>query len=189
MELLHPRAAIRHAVVAVLQAHTGIAAALGPRIHPNRAAHWAEAELPAAGVYTLSEEPVESDLSPAPDERKMALVVEILVRDNVNLDDTLDALSALFEDALYLPAIGKAVQALGAADTLLVLRYTGTDIGFAAEGGRDMGVMVLNYEIEYGKPAVLPPLPDFLLGVTGWDVAPADGNMEAVDHIHFDPEK
>ena len=57
---MHPRALIRHAVVRVLKENPATAALLSDRVYPDRVEHWLAEELPACGVYTLSEETLNS---------------------------------------------------------------------------------------------------------------------------------
>lgn len=183
MSKKHPRTLIRHAVVALLK-KSPVGETLQGRIYANRTAHWLEEELPACGVYILDEDKLESKSSPAPDERKLSLVVEVLVRDNVNLDDTLDALSVGIEQALHLDPIGQEMLALGGTDTLLTLEYTGMATGQASDGSKDFGVMVISYDLEFSMPAILPDLPDFETANTGWHLN-QDEVPEAVDNIEF----
>ena len=75
---VHPRTLIRRAVCQVMREHDGLAALIGARIWPNRMEHWFRGELPAAGVYTVSEQRVESDTRPEPQERVISLAVELL---------------------------------------------------------------------------------------------------------------
>ena len=76
---VHPRTLIRRAVCQVMREHDGLAALIGARIWPNRMEHWFRSELPAAGVYTVSEQRVESDTRPEPPERIISLADEIIV--------------------------------------------------------------------------------------------------------------
>ena len=89
---VHPRTLIRRAVCQVMREHDGLAALIGARIWPNRMEHWFRGELPAAGVYTVSEQRVESDTRPEPQERVISLAVELLGGELEAVDDTLDAL-------------------------------------------------------------------------------------------------
>lgn len=208
MAVIHPRALIRHALVRVLGENAGAAALMGDRIFPDRMEHWFAEELPACGVYTLSEVAIESDLSPEPDERRISLVCELLARFTENVDDHLDALCLAVEEALQLDAIGGAmgrivdearekaglpplepVKVNGVmrhpADTLLVLKLCGTDIDIAVDGNREIGVAAMNFDLEYAAVKETIPLPDFLVAVSGWDVQPADGLIDMVSRVEF----
>ena len=94
---VHPRTLIRRAVCQVMREHDGLAALIGARIWPNRMEHWFRGELPAAGVYTVSEQRVESDTRPEPQERVISLAVELLGGELEAVDDTLDALCLQLE--------------------------------------------------------------------------------------------
>lgn len=207
---MHPRALIRHAVVRVLKENPDTAVLLGECVFPNRAEHWLCDELPACGVYTLSEDSIDSDVSPDPDERRIDLIVEILARNTARVDDVLDALTLAVEEALRLDAIGDAIgrivnEALVKAglppmekvkkdgelrwpvDTLLLLGLKSTDIGIAVDGNRQIGVAAMNFDLEYETPRLPIPLPDYLLAISGWDVQPHDGVIDMVSRVEFEP--
>lgn len=200
----HPRALIRHAAVSVLLMHEGFARVMGGRVYPNRVEHWFCHELPAAGLYCLSETMLESDISPDPDERRLSLTLEMVSQASERMDDDLDALSVLAEQALQLDALGAAMTAL-AEDRLgkplprdargrspldaclLLLRHTGTEIGISVDGDRQMGMASLSFDLEYRWPWLSPSLADFLLAVSGWDVAVPDGHVDMESRVVFDP--
>lgn len=207
---MHPRALIRHAVVRVLKENPDTAILLGERVFPNRAEHWLCDELPACGVYTLSEDTIESDVSPNPDERRIDLIVELLARNTARVDDVLDALTLAVENALRLDAIGDAMGRIinkalveeglppmekvkkdgdprWPVDTLLLLGLKSTDIGIAVDGNRQIGVAAMNFDLEYTPPEFPVPLADFLLAVSGWDVMPADGHIDMESRVEFEP--
>ena len=207
---MHPRTLIRHAVVRVLKENEDAAALFADRVFPNRAEQWLTDELPACGVYTLSEERLESDVSPDPCERRIDLGCELLARMSENVDDMLDALSLAVEEALQLDAIGAAMGAIvdearaqaglpplepvmrdgvlrHPADTLLLLELRSTSLGVAVDGNREIGVAVLNFDLEYEQPRLSIPLPDFLLAVSGWDVAKPDGYIDMESRVEFEP--
>lgn len=207
---MHPRALIRHAVVRVLQENSVTASLLGERVYPDRVEHWLAEELPACGVYTLSEETIDSDTSPNPDERRVDLIVELLARMTDAVDDTLDALTLGVEKALLLDAIGEAMgrivnEKLAAAglplmekirrnsesrwpvDTLLLLGLQSTDLGIAVEGNRQIGVAAMSFDLEYSWPEYPEPLADFLLAIAGWDVEPHDNVIDMVSRVEFEP--
>jgi hypothetical protein len=207
---LHPRALIRHAVTRVLLEDGGTHACFGPRVFPNREEHWLQDEFPACGVYTLSEENLDSDVSPDPRERRIDLIIEVPAAMSDTIDDRLDALSLAVERALALDAIGEAMGAivnearaaaglapmqkqrrdgrmLWPVDTLLTLKLTGTDLGIAVEGDRQLGVAALSYDLEYEAFKGREPLADFLLGISGWDVEKHDGVIDMVSRVEFEP--
>ena len=70
---------------------------------------------------------------------------------------------------------------------LLAIKLTGTETGIAVDGEQQTGVSTLTFEIEYQAPVFTADLDDFLLGFSGWDVAPADGNIEMQSRVDFAP--
>jgi hypothetical protein len=130
---------------------------------------------------------------------------------SVKVDDVLDALADAVEKPLTLGAVGIAMTAIvnearaekgedplpaviingiprsSAVDTLLTLKLTGIELGIAVEGDRQIGVAAMSFDLEYGVSALLPPLPDFLLAVSGWDVEPADGHIDMESRVEFEP--
>ncbi|MCL1915673.1 MAG: hypothetical protein FWG17_03050 [Desulfovibrionaceae bacterium] len=206
------RALIRHAVVCVLKEDAGLAALTGGRVFPNREEHWLAGELPAIGVYALSEEVLDTDISPDPRERRISLIVEALVRMAEKADDKLDELAWAVEMALAaLGPVGAAMTALvnkalaaagkdplppatingiprsSAVDTLLSLTLKSTELGIAVDGNRQIGVAVLNFDLDYALSDFPPALPDFLLAASAWDVVPADGKADMESRVEFDP--
>lgn len=205
--LLHPRALIRAAVVRVLLQNASCAALLSDRIHPNRFEQWMSPELPAAGVYTLSEECLDSASSPDPDERRLSLVLELVSIADERLDDRLDALSLAAESALFadgaIDKIGAAMTALieerikkpvplgkngrPLTDTLILIKLKATEIGLAVDGARETGVASMTFDIEYYWPKDQGDLADFLLAIGGWDVEVSDGKIDMVSRVDFEP--
>jgi hypothetical protein len=211
----HPRALIRRAVVRVLLEHEATSALLGDRVFPNREEHWLQDELPAAGVYTLSEERIDSDVSPDPEERRLSLVVETLARMSARVDDVLDALTLAVETALSeLDAVGEAMGAIvnesreaagldplekvpaengdlelrWPCDTLRLIVLRSTDIGIAVDGDREIGAAAMNFDLEDAWPVERGEIADFLLGLTDWDVEPHDGVIDMVSRVEFEKE-
>lgn len=202
---LHPRALIRQAVCQVMREHAGLDALLAGRVWPNRMEHWFHNEFPAAGVYTLQEVRVASDVRPEPQERRLTLAVELLAGALESVDDTLDALCLQAERAvLRLDAIGRAmggivdallpdplplIRGRHPADTLLSIVHTGSDLALAVEGQRQMGAAVLNLDLEYRWPVVPPELADLLLAHTDWYVHPGDDRVDMISQVTFDQER
>ena len=202
---IHPRALIRHAVVRVLTKNPGTAALLGERVFPNRMEQWWQSELPACGVYTLSEEWLDTDSYPEPEERRLDLACELLCAADEKTDDSLDALCLAVERAMLLPAIGAAMgdildesrvnvgldplgpgQRKALDETLLQLASRGTELGIAVDDAeRQTGVAALNFSLDYRRLILPGDLPDFLLGVSGWDVQPADGHIDMESRVEF----
>lgn len=189
---LHPRTLIRHALVARLKAFEPLAALCGGRIHANRVSPWSEDELPALGVYMLSEQCLETDIAPPPDERRLTLALEIIARANEGLEDTLDAISLALERALdTLDALGAEMEALGGEDCLLALAFEGSETALAEDGSRLAAVNAVSLTLDYRMPNTLPEhdpalLPDFRVAATGWDLAHSDPRViDAEDHTEM----
>lgn len=202
---LHMRALIREALVRQIVADPACAPLLGARVWPNRFEAWLSTELPAAGVYTTREELLESDTSPDPDERRLSLEIELVAWADAKLDDTLDALCLGVEHALTrdhaIDALGRQMTAIVEArlgkplpvlkngrspvDTLIAIKATGTEIGIAVDGAREIGVATLALDIDYTWPRPTGDLADFLLAIGHWDTAPADGKQEMVSRVEF----
>lgn len=204
---IHLRALIRHAVVRVIRSDAGASALLGARVYPNRMEQWWQSELPVCGVYTLSEQWLESDVSPDPVERRIDLVCELLCEADEKADDALDALCLALERAMLLPAIGAAMgdildasrkeaglepltpgQRKALDETLLELAPQDTRIGIAVDDTeRQTAVAALNFTLDY-RLLILPgDLPDFLLAISGWDVEPHDNVIDMVSRVEFEP--
>lgn len=205
------RALIRAAIVRTLTENQEMAAGLAGRVYGNRVEHWLADELPAVGVYTLSEEVLEPEIYPDPLERRLSLVVEILAGAGIAVDDALDDLAAGVEKALLIDIVGAAMTAIvnaalvadgkepmppvvingiprtSAMDTLLTLKLTGVEIGIAVDGDRQIGVAALNFDLDYTLPDMPAVLADFLLATAAWDVAPADGHIDMESRVEFPP--
>ena len=200
---IHPRMLIRKAICKVLSENEVIKAHVPGGVHPNRIEQWWTDELPAIGVYTLSETRIESDLRPEPQERDLALVIEILANADTKMDDVLDQLCLVTEqNVMQMTTIGRAMgQIVDAllpeplpyehghhpADTLLKLTHEGTEIGIAVDGQRQCGVASLQFSLEYEWPDPVPHLADFLVADSGWFVEPDDGVMDMESRVEFAP--
>lgn len=200
---IHPRMLIRRAICKVLSENAVIVEHVTGGVHPNRIEQWWTDEMPAIGVYTLSETRIASDSRPEPQERDLSLVIEILANADATLDDILDHLSLITEQSvMQLDTIGRAMgQIVDAllpeplplehgkhpADTLLKLTHEGTEIGVAVDGQRQCGVASLQFSLEYAWPDPLPHLEDFLIANSGWFVEPDDGVMDMESRVEFAP--
>ena len=69
----HPRTALRQAVGALIEA-----AGFSGRVYLNPEEPWDAPAFPSVGVYVMSEQAAERDLSPRPDSREAELAVDIL---------------------------------------------------------------------------------------------------------------
>lgn len=210
---LHPRALIRHAIVRVIKKNEAIATLVGERVFPNRVEHWQPDELPAIGVYTLNESRLESDMNPDPEERRISLVVESLTEQDEYVDDRLDELVLVVEEALCIDAIGRAMveifeegrkYAAGDPDLpplppgpdnrhpvdsmLLELRLQDTSLVLVVdEADNQCGLAALNFDLDYKALRLPIPMADFLIAYTAWDVAPADKNIDMESRVDFPP--
>lgn len=201
---IHMRALIRRGMVKLLKADDGMAALCGTRVYGNRVEHWYQDEYPAVAVYALSEGNTESDLSPDPDERTLSLSIELVAAADERLDDTLDALCLALERAVSIDTLGRAMTAIvnrrlpeplpvddkgrSPVDAaMLRIRQTGTELGIAVDGERQMGLATVSFDVEYRWPVMPGALADFLLAISGWDVVPADGKIDMESRVEFEP--
>lgn len=106
----HKRKLIRHALVAMLTTEDddGIFPTdAEDRVFPNRTSALFSSELPAIGVYTFSESVETMNEAPRVYMRRPSIAIEIVAKDNDDLDDVLDDISAQVEYAMlnagYLP--------------------------------------------------------------------------------------
>lgn len=206
---LHPRELIRKAVVRVMLENPALRQLLGKRIYASRFEQWLSGELPAAGVYALEEECLDSEISPDPDERRLSLVIELVAMAAASLDDDLDRLSLACESALFsdgaIDSLGSAMTAIveektgktlpvgkdgrSPADTLILIGLRNTEIGIAVDGDRETGVAILNFVVEYRWPKTPADLPDFIQAASGWDVEISDGRIDMRSLVEFEPAK
>lgn len=136
----HPRQEIRDAMFSILQ--TALASQGILNFSKNRfRKFWEEEELPAVTVYTLSETSEIFDTAPRSLKRTLTLAVEVTVQDNEGLDDTVDNLALLIENAIY------ADETLGGKAWDVVL--TGTDIIQKTEGEKITGAIILVFDVKY----------------------------------------
>lgn len=204
---LHPRELIRMAVVRALLENPACKSLLGDRIFASRFEQWFSAELPACGVYALSEECVDSGVSPDPDERRLSLVVELIALACAGVDGFLDRLCLACEAALFgngaIDGIGRMMTAIieekirhpvpvgkngrSVVDTLIAIRLKTTEIGIAVDGDRETGVASLNFDIEYYWPKIPGNFADFLVACGGWDVEISDGRIDMRSRVEFEP--
>lgn len=170
------RKTIRHNVQALLSGQLG--AAVGTRVLATRARAIQLDELPCVSVYTRIENAEKLNEAPREHRRTLKLVVEIAARADATLDDTLDDLAQLVEERLALDPTLSGV----AHDTEIA--ETATDL--AGEGENLVGVCAVTFDVTYDTlapddiSAGLSPLETVQ---AGYDLAPADGTLEAEDTI------
>ena len=183
----HPRTVIRRAACSLLEA-----AGFEGRAYPNQEEVWTLAQFPAAGVYTSEESPLDQDLhwgrDDGPDDRRLTLTVEILEnyeRQERSLDDRLDALSLIAEQALTFTAVRDAARAVGV--DVLDLTWQGMRFDLADDGQTTVGCVTLTWSVEYRMPKAPGSIDLFVTGHIDWDLAGRegwpDGNLEATDIV------
>ena len=184
---MHIRSFIRKAAVELLKAHPQLQEKLQGRIFPSREEHFLEDDLPAIGVYAVDEQAVDTtNRTPRPDWRDLTLVVEILVRANNDLDESLDELCGYVEEALGWREFFSRVivEKFQQPDPLNDVRYQSSSLEFASDGKRVMGVATLNYLVEYGI-SVSQELPEFLTAKTDWHASNPEGGIpDATDILN-----
>lgn len=170
---MHPRTAIRQAVVALLQGpHAedlptpSYATAAEGRVYPSRIDPFKRNELPAIAVYTISEKVSEDSIDTAPRElrRETELVIEgwVMPDDDTPVDDAMDDLALEIEAALhadpYFNDNDEDEPETTASDSIL----RSTELQVVIEGERQMGRVTLKYAVTYLTLApVAPELDDF----------------------------
>jgi len=178
----HPRTALRRCAADLLDS-----AGFTGRVFQNREEPWMQTEFPVCGVYVTEEIPIETDLSPVPDWREATLVVQVLEwGDGLDLDDRLDALSLIVEQAVTFQAMRSLLQD-GKGIPLLDLQYGGTSLGVADDGQRQVGCAEVTFRVEYEMPPPETSLDLFVTGHIDWDLADGeghpDGDLEATDIV------
>ncbi len=188
---VHPRALIRRSVCALLRG-SGFAGG----VYPSREEPWLVEELPAMGVYAVEERLLESNASPAEDDRELTLAVDLLDREAtypepemvcapdrswpLRLDDRLDALTLYPEAALTFEAVRDAVThaarqaGFAERDAKAMIQdfaYGSAAIGFAEDGRRVVACAALSYVVTYRMPPSPVDADKLKTIVTGWDLA------------------
>lgn len=150
---------------------------VGDRVYLNRFEAWDEAELTTVGVYALTEEPIENDKNPSPDERRLTFTVEILSREDEDLEDRLDLMAALIEAAYTLPPLGRLIEAAGGQDTLLKIDWKGNERGYLPEAEVTLAANIMTFTLEYGVFPILAELPAFKLAAGDWTAQSPEGPL------------
>lgn len=166
---MHQRKVIRDAIVARL-----IAAATDAdtRVYPNRFIPWAELELPAISVYTLSEKVDPDSVNSAPRRlvRDMDTVIQIGVRADDSTDDLLDALLAQVQFAIEqddrLTDAGNPPVSTGLAANARCwfMLLAGLDVVIQETGKKPIAFLIATYTTRYTTWAPeqpVTPLTDF----------------------------
>lgn len=179
----HPRTALRQAVGAVIEA-----AGFSGRVYLNPEEPWDAPSFPSVGVYVMSEQAAESDLSPRPDSREATLAVDILeaVRGNrLPLDDRIEALELAVDRALTFEAVDREFTARGGQ--LEDFEYSGMELGKADNGEITVACLTLTFTAFYRMPPREGTVDLFRTGYIEWDLADGmnhpDGRREATDIV------
>lgn len=155
--MAHPRKLIRQAVVALLVAAN---TAAGTRVKPTRVEPHKKGQLPAIGVYTLTD-PVDEDTSTDAEDThvlELEVVAWVAHSDSYTVDDAMDDIAEQIEEAMrgdpYLD--GKASEA----------RLLGTLMQVVEDDGRSdplVGIVILTYAVTYRTDLVADaPTDDFV---------------------------
>lgn len=186
---LHPRTWLRRCARLLLEE-----AGFGWAVHENREEALLAEELPAAAVFVTEESALETDLSPKNDDRAAELVVDVYAAGSgPMLDDHIDALSLLAEQAITFNAMERELARCPGHVPLLNLTYAGTALGVADDGARQVACAEISFAVEYRVMPAGGSLDAFVTGCTEWDLAGRegwpDGRAEAEDRITLPQEE
>jgi hypothetical protein len=135
---MHPRQAIRDAVVAQLVAAN---TAARDRVYPTREVPWRRSELPGIAVYALKEEDESG-------KRRMELAILLVTTVWEQVDAALDDLAQEVEAAIGAdPSFGR---------TALASRYSEMAVEITEDQGVPIGAMRLAYDVWYLPNPALP---------------------------------
>ena len=179
----HPRTALRQAVGALIEQ-----AGFSGRVYLNPEEPWDAPSFPSVGVYIMSEQAAETDLSPRPDSREAELAVDILeaVRGtDLPLDDRIEALELIVDRALSFEAVDGEFTARGGR--LEDFEYSGMELGKADNGEITIACLTLTFTAIYRMPPREGSMDLFRTGFIEWDLADGvnhpDGRKEATDIV------
>jgi hypothetical protein len=147
---LHTRKKIRDAVVELLTTvdeEDVYPTDAEDRVFANRVTPAFIDELPAIGVYTLTEQVERINASPIIYMRKPSVVIEILVESNSNIDDSLDYISAQVEQVMLSAGFLKNSEGVELLDGFIELGTT--EQAMADNGERQMGSSRTTYVLPY----------------------------------------
>lgn len=142
--MAHPRKLIRVAVVALLVAAR---TAAGSRVNPTRVEPHKKSQLPAIGVYTLSDsvDEANSTATEAKHELELEVVAWVGHTDSAPADDAMDDIAEQIENAMRSDPFlgGKAAHEV---------TFKGTAMEIVEDDGRSdptVGIVVLTYSVKY----------------------------------------
>lgn len=131
------RKAIRAAVKTMLLNNTSA----GENVYTNRETTTWESELPAILIYSDDENATNRDITGRQKIRTYNVRIEIKAEAEASVDDDLDDLAQEIETIL------NADRSL--SGTAMDSNYTSTSISISSEGDKEIGTVLLNYEIKY----------------------------------------
>ena len=135
----HGRKNIRDATKTLLLNNT----VAGSHVYTNRSEAYWESELPAVCIMNGPETAEPRGMKTRESYRTFNLQIEVRVQENDTVDDAVDALCLQIEDII------KASPNL--TNTAVSVIYRGTEPRYNAEGQREIGFAVLNYEVKYNQ--------------------------------------
>lgn len=175
---MHPRAEIRQHVLDLMIAKVpGCNSYSGNRFRQ----YWQDEELPAIGVYTVSESNEIFDVAPRRLRRTLDLAIEIVLQSGDSTTDQLDELCSLVEQAMRFD------ETLGGKASKCFL--TSTNIIEKPEGEMPTGSAIMTFEVTYLTEEIEGP--ENLRPFTGGNIKmrPADETDETqVIDSDFDVE-
>lgn len=140
---MHPRQAIREAVVAQLKGSPGAwRTAAQDRVYGTRRVPWTQVQLPAISVYTPSEsvDPDSKNSAPRCLYRYPKLVIEGAARTTGNIDNVLDDLALQIEKAME-----RDVELAGTCNNSIL---SSTEIEADVTGEQPIGAVIMTYWCE-----------------------------------------
>ena len=195
--MAHARKAIRNAVVNILLGEPQ-ADALNPvypitlvedRIYPNRPTPAFESELPCISVYTPSEssEPRDGEKLPKHYDRKLEVIIELLLQAEDGFDDSVDDICEQIENLLlYRWYLKDPISEVETADNLVMKR---SEIVFMGEDVKNIVAAArITLEVTYNQDVLFPSIPDDFDSMKvdyNIDSATGDGHLgaEATDEV------
>lgn len=146
---MHPRKAIRQAVVAILVGNT----VAGSNVWASRKVHFLQSELPGIAVYTLDTDSEVRDESPRSYKCTTTLVVELRLQSGTTIDAVDDPMDDFCEQVENLLNYDRYL--LDGVDSFT---STGTVIELDPSGDRVTALAAMSYEVVYNQCATeVPP--------------------------------
>lgn len=185
------RKQIREKVAAILKAKVsefgGVSVPANGRVYENRMKALWEVELPAANIYTRNESAEIFNQGPREYKRTLNLLIDVVVKADDNVDDTVDELTRKIEKALFINETLDGVV----SDTVL----GDTEIELDVEGRNPIAVARMTWVVTYYTFAPgdgdIPELDDFQTAHSEMKPAGSSEETEAVvdDVVVQEPEE